>query len=1640
MKTRKIGIRNENPDAFAMRCLDPEDPRCNPEEFFKEISCVVDLNELYTVISTAFVNDEFTQCPVLLKINNQALIDKYNGNRYLMQVWNATTKELTYQMQLKNPFKNWVQCSNDYLVYITDKEGRNDDCLHILNMSTKEEMLVKGIGLDDEVKHLMYKNDKIFALTRNELRFAPLALNFSQQEPHVISKGSIRTVKPGCPMHGILLNAFSIEDDCLIVAFETPDHQLDFNMLYAYEIQSEEPLNYKWEQYRIVNPRVLPGPDPIKKICNVFYGGFSFCVSLRQSGLIDMYWNMARRDSPDVRIADIAMSIGGFYFKLANGSFSFFKHMGRSNIQYSMCQFTTDEEIDFDQINNKTVAQYCRLYSGFKIIPTYDDTFVVVAHNQFISIYNIELQQWTNHLYFPDQQIIGLFSRNSNSWSSTGLLVDVLCKDGQVYLDVISDFNRTDPFTEPTQTLTGQLIHKNQDYDHETMYTMTFNQDGMSELRRFKEGSIQTEKIGTREPYNLQRNFIPIQHSNKDTDQNLRYYLLQTYSSVSVYQCENNDYQTALKKIKEIKDVYLSGPVHSAVSYDIRNHLFLFDGSTLKIVLMEKGATQPEAIPNVHCSAVKFFNKQVAYLIMNDSFLNIHTGLRLLDLESTLKKKKANMILLKNIDFGDNHCLEYSQKTGRMGLLRSLTQIIICPFLHQNTNKLLGASESDTYILWKKHKDRITTFSTDGKLTTWNLVTGKHVCTHKKQVLIEDLSSYYKHQQYQNLAYYYSNTVEPNMKDEQFFDAWQLQTYADKQATYMKRCSHDYRRWKVIEIKNESEVNVLMEFTFPIFHQGITVYLNDKRDRMILKIINFRTFLYKIHRYPNSTKNEVYFELIRQIVDYPDELENDIVTNCLTFFTPCFSRYLRFDRKTNQFVVRDAINDDSILIPKDIMFLPRKDADDKIKEIVNRVKFIDYSTMLIVNEEGIEKLINIDRNFDEVGYNARPLFNEINLPEDESILKNEEYKTNIYYFEREDLPKDDVLNRLKRKYQEYKSDYYLYKKRTFTEFYENMFTIDDKSLYHNQHSFTFLHWSIIEQLQKKKIKVKDLEDSVIQTLLYNILPGGNTVLHMITNSEKELIRIFDEAHQDDKIRYHVPFLPNFLGESPIHKCVEKKDFKSIDIILMYLKMYGADHHSRCIKDQLGLFVKQQLPQYIDYIDSRFIQTEQIKKFNKGGLKEDMTGLVTTELWFREEDFYQTVMDKDQMETRIKCEFIDLPGIYHYLDSDFQSFFDQLAITNNLDFFNSKAIQNLIDFNYPLCRTFVLMFLFIPFCIFHVIFVVYANAIYEHRDDSENYKNANLALSICLLVFSAYFVSNEIRQLYREGIEYIISVWNYIDLIGPIGVIFTIIICLLDFSGKDIDETMLRCVFSITTLFMWIKLLYFLRIFKATGYLIRLIVEVVSDMGIFLLVLLITLTAFGDAMLRLSNSNSPDQQFIRHSPEDEEFTEYKDLFFFAVAYTYRGILGDFDTSQFGKVATPLAWLLWTVHMLFNMIVMLNLLISIIGDTYERVVDNSTQAGYQEYACLIAENQHLIPTSFKRKYADQNKYLVQVTDLENNDEGKSRDPVINRLDEIKAHMEGVHSKVETMNEWLLKIKKKIDKQVPDDQEEEEKYEDE
>ena len=122
--------------------------------------------------------------------------------------------------------------------------------------------------------------------------------------------------------------------------------------------------------------------------------------------------------------------------------------------------------------------------------------------------------------------------------------------------------------------------------------------------------------------------------------------------------------------------------------------------------------------------------------------------------------------------------------------------------------------------------------------------------------------------------------------------------------------------------------------------------------------------------------------------------------------------------------------------------------------------------------------------------------------------------------------------------------------------------------------------------------------------------------------------------------------------------------------------------------------------------------------------------------------------------------------------------------------------------------------------------------------------------------------------------------------------------------------------------MWLKFLYFLRIFRGTGYLISMIIQVMSDMRVFLSIFLITQFSFGHCFYILSLNNLIEDQFTIS-------------FIDSVFYSYRMALGDFDTTKFGSVDVYIVWTVFLIATIFLQIVMLNLLIAIISDTFAKV---------------------------------------------------------------------------------------------------------
>jgi hypothetical protein len=101
-------------------------------------------------------------------------------------------------------------------------------------------------------------------------------------------------------------------------------------------------------------------------------------------------------------------------------------------------------------------------------------------------------------------------------------------------------------------------------------------------------------------------------------------------------------------------------------------------------------------------------------------------------------------------------------------------------------------------------------------------------------------------------------------------------------------------------------------------------------------------------------------------------------------------------------------------------------------------------------------------------------------------------------------------------------------------------------------------------------------------------------------------------------------------------------------------------------------------------------------------------------------------------------------------------------------------------------------------------------------------------------------------------------------------------------------------------------------FQTTRVLIKLIVEVAKDMIPFMIVLIIAVLGFSITFLVLN--------------DDHDMVS-------SLKYNYRVMYGDFDTDAYPQAGN---WILFIIASTLLPLVMLNMLIAIMSDTYARVM--------------------------------------------------------------------------------------------------------
>lgn len=202
------------------------------------------------------------------------------------------------------------------------------------------------------------------------------------------------------------------------------------------------------------------------------------------------------------------------------------------------------------------------------------------------------------------------------------------------------------------------------------------------------------------------------------------------------------------------------------------------------------------------------------------------------------------------------------------------------------------------------------------------------------------------------------------------------------------------------------------------------------------------------------------------------------------------------------------------------------------------------------------------------------------------------------------------------------------------------------------------------------------------------------------------------------------------------------------------------------------------------------------------------------------------------------------------------------------------------------------------------------------------RDATYELPSCLfLSLNGIFILYEVLQMITGGLlEYWKDPWNYVDVVR---MVFSV------WFGVSSNEDLNLLVVALC----FFRGFTFFRTFKMTRMFVLLILDVVYEMHSFLIILAYSTLSFGMIYAVLFNLSSPVQ---------------------AWTMGYMVLMGDYTTEGFGFIQ----WLCFTAVTLVNIIIMLNLLISVLGDAYGKAQECALVNDTLAQLYLILEYESLI----------------------------------------------------------------------------------
>ncbi|EGD80207.1 hypothetical protein PTSG_10886 [Salpingoeca rosetta] len=309
------------------------------------------------------------------------------------------------------------------------------------------------------------------------------------------------------------------------------------------------------------------------------------------------------------------------------------------------------------------------------------------------------------------------------------------------------------------------------------------------------------------------------------------------------------------------------------------------------------------------------------------------------------------------------------------------------------------------------------------------------------------------------------------------------------------------------------------------------------------------------------------------------------------------------------------------------------------------------------------------------------------------------------------------------------------------------------------------------------------------------------------------------------------------------------------------------------------------------------------------------------------------------------------------------------------------------------------------------------------NSSANASDISSVVIVALLAGMAFHdLVQEVRQVVAIN-NYLFYVWNWMDL-ASISLIFVVVGTY--FAGW----VHARAFLALAVYLRWYRLLYYLQPFQSTGPLVRMILVICYDMRYFLLVLGISIVAAWTSFRLLLRDDSALPVEELGDPANGLLLMFNML-----------LLADFDLATFDGDYVVLLRILFVISMVLVPVVLLNLLIALMSDSYERIQDRADIEFQLLRARILHEQEKFMTKKEKRNPKLFPKWLhVLVPKGGAGSGGVQWQGVLHALKKevagVDNRVSGVERKVEEqmadvqakMEEALTLLKKLSEPQVP------------